>query len=71
VLAAIGGLYAISALVIFARFVAEVWSNAATLDRLLQFALLASGAWGIWLLMTALENLGVRSHRPKAASIHR
>jgi hypothetical protein len=63
-LALIGGIYAIGALAVLAWFVVDVWSADSTIDRLLQFALVAAGGCGVWFVASALENLGVRQpHR--------
>lgn len=73
-LALIGGIYAFSALAILGLFVAEQWlASASFVDRVLQFALIASAACGVWFVVIALENLGWRHHNgtSKPASIHR
>ena len=59
VLAALGVIYAVSALVVLVWFVVDSWSAAATLDRALQLCLAASVACGVWFTVTAVENLGV------------
>jgi hypothetical protein len=77
VLAVVGATYAIAALSILAWYIIDIWTAANTLDQILQFALLAAAACGLWLLVKALENLGLRQNagvqrsRSNAASIQR
>jgi uncharacterized membrane protein len=77
VVAVVGAIYAIAALSILGWYIIDTWTAANTLDHILQFALLAAGACGLWLLVKALENLGVRQNagvqrsRSNAASIQR
>jgi hypothetical protein len=60
VLAIVGGVYALSALSILLWFIVDVWSAATMSDRLLQFALAVAVASGLWIVLSALENLGLR-----------
>ncbi len=63
VLAVLGFIYTVSATAVLAWFVIDVWRAAVTVDRLMQFALIAAGACGVWFVVNALENLGFRNHR--------
>jgi zinc transporter ZupT len=58
VLAFVGSLYAVSALAILVWFVFEVWKAADPSDLVLQFALAAAAACGLWIVLRALQNLG-------------
>jgi hypothetical protein len=60
VLAIVGGFYALSALSILLWFIFEVWNAATMFDRALQFALAVAVACGLWIVLKALENLGLR-----------
>lgn len=76
VLAVIGAAYAVASLAVLAWLVIDVWQASTMFDRLIQFALLASAACGVWFLANALQNLGIRvRHRhdvvAKAASVQR
>ncbi|HEV7764563.1 MAG TPA: hypothetical protein VGQ76_06140 [Thermoanaerobaculia bacterium] len=62
VLAILGGIYTVSALCVLAWFVVDMWLADGTIDRLLQFALVAAGACGVWFVVNALANLGIRPH---------
>ena len=63
VIATLGGVYAVSAFAMLVWFVIDVWRAAGFVDRALQFCLVASAACGVWLLVIALENLGVTLSR--------
>lgn len=63
VIAALGSVYAVSAFAVLVWFVVDVWRAAAFVDRAMQFCLAASAVCGIWLLVIALENLGVTLSR--------
>ena len=69
VLATLGAIYAVSATILLVWFIIDVWGAAGIADRLLQIALLLSAICGVWLLLNALENLGIRSpkrwHAPR------
>ena len=73
VLAAVGALYALAAAGVLVWFVIDVWQAATLTDVMLQVALLASAACGVWFMSNALENLrnDQRSDRSKPASIQR
>jgi hypothetical protein len=76
VLAVVGSLYVVSALSMLVWFVFEVWSAADPADRVLQVALAAAAACGLWIVLRALQNLGragalYRSGASYDASIHR
>lgn len=60
VLAIVGSIYALSALSILLWLIFEVWSAATLFDRALQFALVVAAASGLWIVLSALENLGLR-----------
>ena len=74
ILAFVGGVYALSAVAVLAWFVVDVWQAARIADFVLQVALVASAACGVWFISIALANLRMR-HRAgdtsKPASIHR
>lgn len=61
-LVVLGGIYAVSALIVLAWFVVEMWQVVGTAERLMQFALVVAGACGIWFIVNALANLSVRPH---------
>lgn len=77
VLAVIGAAYAMASLVVLVWLVVDVWQASTLFDYVIQLALLASAACGLWFLLNALENLGVqlghlqRSATSKPASVHR
>ena len=60
IIAALGAIYAISAIVVLVSYVVNVWNAAAISDVALQICLVASGIAGVWFLVVALENLGIR-----------
>ena len=62
-LAVLGSIYTVSAVVLLAWFVIDVWNAGGLADRLMQFALIASAVYSVWILRTALENLGIRTQR--------
>jgi cell division protein FtsW (lipid II flippase) len=62
VLASLGFVYTVSATAVLAWFVIDVWRAAVAIDRLMQMALIIAGACGIWFVVTAMENLGLRHH---------
>ncbi len=70
VLAIVGGIYALSALSILLWFIFEVWSAATMFDRALQFALAVAVGSGLWIALSALENLGLR-RRPRQWHVHK
>jgi hypothetical protein len=70
VLAVVGSLYAVSALSMLVWFVLEVWGAANTFDRVLQFALAAAAACGLWIALSALGNLGLR-HQQRQWHAHK
>ncbi len=57
VLAFVGAVYAFSALALIAWYAMDVWHTAATSDLVLQIALFAAAACGIWFVAIALDNL--------------
>lgn len=76
ILAVIGTAYAVASLAVLVWLVIDVWQASTMFDRLIQFALIASAACGVWFLANAMQNLGIRAgHRQggvsKAASIQR
>jgi uncharacterized membrane protein len=72
ILAFVGGVYALSAIAVLAWFVIDVWQAAVIADVILQVALVASAACGVWFVSIALANLRQRTRdTSKPASIHR
>lgn len=71
VLAAIGAVYTVGALVALVAFAVDVWNAAGITDRALQVGLIVAAACGIWFLMTGLENLGVHVGRSMPHFTHR
>ena len=63
VLAILGSIYAVSAIVLLVWYVIDVWGAVAMTDRIMQIALLGSAIYGIWILANALANLGLRSQK--------
>jgi uncharacterized membrane protein len=64
ILAVVGGIYALSAAAVLGWFVVDVWRSGATIDLLLQVALVAAVACGVWFLSVARQNLRLRAdHR--------
>ena len=59
VLAVLGAIYTIGAIVALVAFAVDVWNAAAFTDVALQVGLIAAGACGVWFLLLGLENLGV------------
>ncbi|HET7437733.1 MAG TPA: hypothetical protein VFN10_23710 [Thermoanaerobaculia bacterium] len=66
ILAVVGAIYAVCALVMLCYFVAGTWQAASMTDRLLQAALVFSLICGIWFIDLATRNLGLRSTRDRA-----
>jgi uncharacterized membrane protein YqjE len=64
-LAILGALYALSSSIVLIWFVADVWRAAAVVDLLLQLAVAASAAGGVWFYTIARDNLGIQ-HRHQA-----
>jgi hypothetical protein len=72
ILAFVGGVYALSSVAVLAWFVMDVWQAARIADVMLQVALVASAACGVWFVSIALANLRHRAgETSKPASIHR
>ena len=69
ILAVLGSIYAVSAVVLLAWFVIDVWHAGRFSDRVIQIALVLSAACGIWFTISAMENLGFRA--PKSWHPHR
>jgi hypothetical protein len=67
VLAVLGAIYALGSIVVLVAFAVDVWNAAAITDLALQVCLAASAGCGVWFLMIALENLGIRSERHPTA----
>jgi hypothetical protein len=59
VLAALGAVYAVGALVVLVLFIADVGTAMAALDLLLQLGLIGSLVCGLWFLANGLKNLGI------------
>lgn len=68
VLAVIGAAYALASLAVLVWLVADVWSASTIFDHLMQFALAAAAACGVWFLVNAMENLGIRPGRHRGVS---
>ena len=66
-LAVLGGIYALSAVAVLARFLADGWSALATIDLVLQLAVLFAAVCGIWFIANALANLGLRQAQQRSA----
>lgn len=77
VLAVIGAAYALASLAVLVWLVLDVWQASTLFDYVIQLALLASAACGLWFLVNATENLGIhlgslhRSATSKPASVQR
>lgn len=69
VLAGLGVVYAVAAVVLAAWLIKDTWGAAGLLDRLLEVVLVGVALVGIWFVANALHNLGVtmprRSHARK------
>ncbi len=64
ILAIVGVIYALSALAVLGWFVVDVWTSVNGSDLLMQLALAASAACGVWFFMQARQNLRLRAgHR--------
>jgi hypothetical protein len=64
ILAILGSIYAVSALVLLVWFAREVWGAEGPVDRLFEIALLISAACGVWFALSAMANLGFRNQKP-------
>jgi len=64
----LGTLYSLGALTVLARFIIDVQNAAGSLDRLMQMSLVVSALCGIWFIVSALQNLGIRP--PSRGLIH-
>lgn len=72
ILAFVGAVYALSSIGVLAWFVVDIWHAAEVADILLQVALVAAGACGVWFVAIARDNLGSRQRATsKPASIQR
>ena len=60
VIAILGAVYAVSGLSVLIAFVIDAWRAAGLVDLLFQIALLGCAGCGIWFVMMAFENLGIR-----------
>ena len=70
VLAIVGGMYTLGALSLLLWFIFEAWSAATLFDRALQVALAVATWIGLWIVLSALENLGLRQ-RPRQWHAHK
>ena len=59
-LAIVGGIYALAAVVVLTWFIIDVGSALSLRDLLLQIALIGAAACGVWFVLNALENLGIQ-----------
>ena len=71
VLGVLGVVYLISALALLAYDLVQTWGAAGTIDRAVQGALIVSAFAGIFFIMTALRNLGLRRPSHPASPPHR
>lgn len=72
VLAVLGAVYTVAALVALIALVRDVWNAVGLSELALQAFLLGAIACGLWFLMSALENLGVHvSPRDLPHLLHR
>ena len=62
-LAVLGVVYSVGALVALVAFAVDVWDAAGLTARALQIGLIAAAGCGVWFLLTGLENLGIYSRR--------
>ena len=58
VLAVLGSIYAVTAVILLAWYAREVWGSEGIIDRIFQAALLLSTVCGIWFAVSGLSNLG-------------
>ena len=70
-LAVLGVVYSVGALVALVAFAVDVWDAAGLTDRALQIGLIAAAGCGVWFLLTGLENLGIYSRRMARSPRHR
>lgn len=61
ILAVFGAIYALSAIAVLGWFAFDVWMSGATVDLVMQIALVAAAACGIWFLSIARQNLRMRN----------
>ena len=61
VIAVLGVIYAVSAVVVLVSYLVDVWNASALSDVALLLGLAASGICGVWFVVVGLENLGVRA----------
>jgi len=66
-LAVLGGIYAVSAVIVLAVFVIDGWSTHDTVDLILQMALVIAAGCGVWFIVNARENLGLRQQTQRSA----
>lgn len=64
ILAIVGSIYAVSAVILLAWFVVDVWNAGRFSDRVMQIGLVLAAACGIWFTISAIENLGFRMQKP-------
>jgi hypothetical protein len=68
VLGVLGAVYFLSASTILVYYVVTTWGAASTIDRLLQFALIASAVGGLLFIGIAADNLGLRRRHDSVKS---
>lgn len=66
ILAFVGVIYALSAIAVLGWFAVDVWMSGAMVDLILQIALIAAAACGIWFLLIARQNLRMRGEQRAA-----
>lgn len=71
VLGVLGAFYVISGVALFAYDLVQTWGAAGIIDRIVQAALLASAVAGLFFIVTALQNLGLRRASRHAAPLRR
>jgi hypothetical protein len=67
----LGTIYSLGALTVLVRFLVEVHNAAGRLDRLMQLSLVVAASCGIWFVVNALQNLGIRPTGRGLAHFHR
>lgn len=73
-LGVVGAVYALLAVSILWRYIADVRDAAALLDLILQAALVGSAICGVWFVVIALENLGIHighHHNQRTQKAHK
>jgi len=61
ILAIVGAVYVLAAIVVFVGLISDAWNAATRIDRILQFGVAIAAAGGVWFVLIGLENLGLRT----------